>query len=189
MAVISDVELAVIIAEAGFSGKGAHNAFAYALAETGGHLDPRISNAEGNTPAGSIDRGLWMINNYWHREIPDFVAYNPRLAAVAVRRISADGTDWSQWVAVPDDADYQRAAAAFKAAGDKLPKGGNWATGPVGDAIGVVVDPIVTVAEMVKALYDAVAALTRGETWVRIAEVVAGLVLVFFSIRYIARET
>jgi len=32
-------------------------------------LDTRALNAKGNYPVGSIDRGLFQINSYWHKEV------------------------------------------------------------------------------------------------------------------------
>ena len=31
-------------------------------------LDPKNRNTRGNTPAGSVDQGLWMYNNHWQRK-------------------------------------------------------------------------------------------------------------------------
>lgn len=41
------------------------------------NLDPQ---AEHINPKGSIDRGLYQWNNYWHPEVSDEVAYNPEKA-------------------------------------------------------------------------------------------------------------
>ncbi len=36
-----------------------------------GLMSPETENAKGNYPVGSIDRGLYGINNYWHKEVSD----------------------------------------------------------------------------------------------------------------------
>lgn len=40
-------------------------------------LDPLRTNTKGNYPSYSIDRGLTMINTYWHKEVTDEQAFNP----------------------------------------------------------------------------------------------------------------
>lgn len=42
----------------------------------GDFLDPNRDNVTGNNPANSTDRGLFMINNYWHYEISDDCAHD-----------------------------------------------------------------------------------------------------------------
>jgi hypothetical protein len=46
------------------------------LADCESKLGLYKSNDKGNTPAGSIDRGVFMINNYWHKEVSDECAYD-----------------------------------------------------------------------------------------------------------------
>lgn len=48
------------------------------LANCESKLKPNNSNSKGNTPAGSVDRGLFQINSYWHKEVSDSCAYDIR---------------------------------------------------------------------------------------------------------------
>lgn len=58
--------------------------------ETAWTLDPFTNNAKGNTPAGSIDRGLFGINDHWHKEVANEQAYNPEWATRwTIERINA----------------------------------------------------------------------------------------------------
>jgi len=43
-------------------------------------FNPRATNKKGNTPSWSVDRGLYMWNDYWHPEISDQCAFNPECA-------------------------------------------------------------------------------------------------------------
>lgn len=44
--------------------------------------DPNASNTKGNYPPGSIDRGIWQINDYWHPEVSDQCAYDIECSSV-----------------------------------------------------------------------------------------------------------
>jgi hypothetical protein len=79
---------------AGFRGKGLRDAIAVALAESGGNTHAVGTNSD---TWRSRDRGLWQINDHWHKEVSDAAAFNPSTAAAAAYRISAHGTDWHQW--------------------------------------------------------------------------------------------
>lgn len=39
------------------------------IADCESKLNPLAVNGKGNKPVGSVDRGLYMINDYWHKEI------------------------------------------------------------------------------------------------------------------------
>lgn len=39
-------------------------------------LDRLKTNSRGNYPVNSTDRGIFMINDYWHSEVPDECAFN-----------------------------------------------------------------------------------------------------------------
>jgi hypothetical protein len=47
---------------------------------TGSEIPTDRSNSEGNEPEGSVDRGMWMINSYWHPTVTDECAYDWRCA-------------------------------------------------------------------------------------------------------------
>jgi hypothetical protein len=48
------------------------------LAHCESTMNPSASNSIGNKPVGSIDRGLFQINDYWHPNVSDECAYNLR---------------------------------------------------------------------------------------------------------------
>jgi hypothetical protein len=80
---------------AGFSGLNLVTATAVALAE--GWWNTGRNNSTGNTPAGSVDRGLFQINSYWHSEVSDTCAADPLCNAKEALRISSGGTNFNQW--------------------------------------------------------------------------------------------
>jgi len=57
-----------------------------ALCESG--LDP---DATRENPDGSVDRGLYQWNSYWHPEISDACAYTPECATRAFCKAVKDG--------------------------------------------------------------------------------------------------
>jgi len=46
---------------------------------------------------GSIDRGLWQVNDCYHPGTSNRCAYEPRCNAGAMRQISSGGTNWRPW--------------------------------------------------------------------------------------------
>ncbi len=66
-------------------------AVAVGMAESG--CNP---SATGQNP-GSVDRGLWQINSYYHSEVSDACAYQAQCNANAAWNISSKGTDWTPW--------------------------------------------------------------------------------------------
>jgi hypothetical protein len=78
-------------------------AIAVAIGES--RLDPQNNylNPGGSAP-GSIDRGLYMINDYWHPTISDTCAYDWRCNLKEARKIYDDrkritGNGWEAWYA------------------------------------------------------------------------------------------
>jgi hypothetical protein len=81
---------------------------AVALAESGGNTTARnVVNNPGSVAHQSIDRGLWQINSYWHREVSNFDADEPYKATGHAFRISGLGLDFSPW-SVFTSGSYQR---------------------------------------------------------------------------------
>lgn len=68
---------------AGWSGSDLITAIAICLAESSG--DDHATNANLD---GSLDRGLWQINNRYHSEVSDTTAFNPQGNADAAHEIS-----------------------------------------------------------------------------------------------------
>lgn len=93
MPLLTDAQIAQYAISAGFTVNGtAPMAVAIALAESGGNSGATHVNSD-----GSIDRGLWQINNRYHAEISDVQAFNPASAAAAAYAISNRGANWKQW--------------------------------------------------------------------------------------------
>lgn len=60
-------------------------------------FDPNRINDKGNTPTYSIDRGIFMINDYWHKEVSDECAYNVRCSTEWTIQMINNGRQ-SEWV-------------------------------------------------------------------------------------------
>jgi len=53
-------------------------------------LNPERKNDKDNHPFWSIDRGVFMINDYWHAEVSDECAYDLRCSTLwAIKRINS----------------------------------------------------------------------------------------------------
>jgi hypothetical protein len=73
-------------------------AVAIGLAESS--CNPSAQGDNGPTSgcgSGSVDRGLWQINNCYHSEVSDSCAYQVQCNADAAFNISAKGYDWTPW--------------------------------------------------------------------------------------------
>ncbi len=126
MARLTMRQVARVVLDAGFSGEGAAKAVAVAWAESSGITNARNVNSDSHR---SVDRGLWQINSYWHREVSDACADDPACAAKAAFRISNGGGDWSQWATWPSPASGHLSAAR-RAVG--APAAGGGMVTPVG---------------------------------------------------------
>jgi len=105
-------QVAQIAYDAGFRGDGLIKAIAIGWAESS--FIPDNFNVHNNTPP-SRDRGLWEINDFYHKEVTDACAYDPVCAAGQVYRISKGGTDWHEWTTYGGDRynqEYPKAVAA-----------------------------------------------------------------------------
>jgi hypothetical protein len=108
--------LAVAAAQAGFTGQGLRLAVAVGLAESGGNPTARGPNPPTpGCPAGSLDQGAWQLNNCNHPEVSDTCADDLACAAVATYRISAAGSDWSEWTTYSSGAYRAQLAVADQA--------------------------------------------------------------------------
>lgn len=93
MSVIAFVDLVPLLANAGFSsGTSQATGIAIVAAESG--RDPSAKHV--NTD-GSVDRGLWQINDRSHPEVTDAQAFDPVEATAAAFKISNGGTNYSPW--------------------------------------------------------------------------------------------
>ena len=90
-------------------------AVAVCLAESGGNCGAKYVNA-----GGSIDRGLWQINDYWHKEVTDSCAYNCACNGKEAYRISSSGTSWTPWATYNSGAYKSHLSAAQAACAKRL---------------------------------------------------------------------
>jgi septal ring factor EnvC (AmiA/AmiB activator) len=113
MALVAFIDLVKLLDDAGFPGGTAQaNGIAVVAAESG-----RDPSAKGTNTDGSIDRGLWQINNKFHAEVTDDCAYDPVCATAAALKISNGGLDYTPWSAFTNGA-YKNHLEAAKVALD-----------------------------------------------------------------------
>jgi hypothetical protein len=65
------------------------------LAESGGKTD--AVGDVGIPGPGHQSNGIFQFNTYWHPEVTQAMAFNPKQAAIEAFRVSDGGTNWSQW--------------------------------------------------------------------------------------------
>lgn len=159
-------------------------AIGVAMAESGG--DTQAKNTSGNSPA-STDRGLFQINDYWHKEVSDACAFNAECNTKSAVRISGNGRSWSQWATFePGIGDkYKEEARRAIAQADNAvfsPKteggdggglGINFPDIPVGSAIGDIVKFI--------------ARLFEPEFWLRVGKALLGFIFLLFGVQVLMK--
>merc|ERR1719421_255088 len=67
-------------------------AVAVAMAESSLNCGATNTNVD-----GTVDRGLWQINDYWHPEVSDSCAFDCQCNAKGAYDISSGGRDWTPW--------------------------------------------------------------------------------------------
>lgn len=99
MSVVAFIDLAQLVADAGFpGGEPQANTVAIVTCESGrdSAFRHQITGDPAKNPAvGSWDRGLCAINSYWHPEVSDACADDPVCALREMLRITNRGTDFS----------------------------------------------------------------------------------------------
>ena len=111
---------ATVASRAGFSGERLVTAVAVGMGESS--CRPDAHNANGPTkgcPNGSVDRGLWQINNCWHPSVSRSCAYDAQCNANAAHRISGKGSNFKPWVAYTNGS-YKKYLAEARAAVSRL---------------------------------------------------------------------
>lgn len=78
--------------DAGFDRNNAIIAVAVAWAESSGNINACLYNPGSN----SWDRGILQINNYYHSEVTDKQAFDPKQAFIETKRISK-GSNFKEW--------------------------------------------------------------------------------------------
>jgi hypothetical protein len=188
---LSDLDIAKAAVAAGFRGTSVATAVAVALAESGGDPTQRNTNTD-----GSIDRGLWQINNKAHPDVTDAEADNPATAAKAAYKISQGGRSWRPWVAYTNGSYKRYANRAAKAGAAALalnprdllaglPVVGGLADAPGMDAMAGLAKAVASVGSVV---IKAGEWIGNPRNWVRIAEVVGGAAAVAVGLVLISRS-
>ena len=119
---LSPVRIAELALAVGFTGEEVPMAVAIALAESRGR--PAIDNA-GLNEDGSVDYGLWQINDDAHgpKGFDPARARDPIYNAVWARRVYTDaGGSWSPWMVYRRETYRQHLAVATAAAGIAAPR-------------------------------------------------------------------
>ena len=76
-------------------GESAKDALCIAKMESGFRADAR--NSWGNTPAGSVDRGVFQLNSHWQSNISDEEAYDAKSNIAHAKAIHDSWGGWSAW--------------------------------------------------------------------------------------------
>ena len=108
---ISMSQVASYWKRAGGSTSSCPTAVAVAWAESRGDVKAKGYNSN------SIDRGLWQINNYWHRDVSDSCAFDAGCNARAALRISSGGSRWTPWATYNDGLHHRWMSDARRACG------------------------------------------------------------------------
>ena len=108
---ISMSQVASYWKRAGGSTSSCPTAVAVAWAESRGDTKAKGYNSN------SVDRGLWQINNYWHRDVSDSCAFDAACNAKAAVRISSGGSRWSPWATYNDGLHHRWMNDARRACG------------------------------------------------------------------------
>jgi hypothetical protein len=173
MARLTDNELAIIVLGSGWTGRDAAIAFSVAKAESGGITD-RVGIIDHD------DLGLFQINRRYHPEV-DRINWrngwdNARLAHDIWSR-----RGWGEWNTFKNGS-YLRfmgsAEAAIKAnPGGTIPLPGHPGLGSIPGA------------EQFSNVLDFLNLASNRNTWIRIGEVAAGILMVGFGLVYFAKPT
>jgi hypothetical protein len=170
---LSDQQIALLAYRAGARNKpGAQDltlAVAIALAESDG--DPSVTHKNSDS-RGTTDLGLWQINNYWHRDL--LAKYNwsdPQANANMMWIIKTQRGGWGQWSTFNSGRFFQYMPRAIDAAAavmggqvPTLPGATDTSTGDMG------------------AGSSATANITNPHTWLRVAMIGSGAVLVLIAL-------
>ena len=173
MPTLSDQQIALYAYRAGFRNKtGAQDltlAVAIALAESGG--DPSVTH-KNSDKHGSTDLGTWQINNYWHRDL--LAKYNwsdPAANAQMAYIIKTQRGGWSQWSTFNNGTFFRYMPRAINAAAAIM--NGQLPTMPG--------DTSIPTANMDSGS-SGISSLTSGHTWLRVAMIMAGGVLILVAL-------
>lgn len=113
MPTLSYAQVAQICYNAGFRDTGLVTAIAVAKAESGFNTTNRSKNTDSRK---TTDRGLFQFNSYWHSEISDACADDPKCSAEKAYFITGGGRNWTPWSAYKNASYLQYVVPARSAA-------------------------------------------------------------------------
>jgi hypothetical protein len=103
-------EIAKVAHQAGWRDENLIKAVAVALAESGGYTEATNTNSD-----GSIDRGLWQLNNKYQPQVSDACAFDPACATREAYKIYRDRSyTFNPWAAYTSGAYKKHLAAATR---------------------------------------------------------------------------
>lgn len=173
---LSDAQIALYAYRAGFRNTtGAQDltlAVAIALAESEGDTSVTHQNSDSHH---TTDLGVWQINNYWHRDL--LAKYNwsdPQANADMAYIIKTQRGGWSQWSTF-------NSGAFFK----YMPRAMNAAAAVMGGQVPTMPGDTQTPAANMD---NGSSGITSGHTWLRVAMITAGGVLVLVALALLGWE-
>jgi hypothetical protein len=166
-------QLAAIWVRAGGNAAFAPIAAAIAMAESSGN-----PNAIGHNTNGSIDRGLWQINSVHGGQSTT----DPLANAKAAVAISNNGKTWSPWVTYNTGAYKKYLSGAQTAAGPLQSDPVTAAASTAAGAVTGVIDTATSVADFLGKLAD-------PKLWLRILEVIGGVILLAMGLFTLSGRT
>lgn len=149
--------------------KKTEQAIAIVLAESGGKTDARNHNTD-----GSIDRGIFQINNKAHPEVSDACADNPACASRAAYKISNGGTNWHPWSTFNQGKAKVDGSSSIPDAAVK---------DPIADAASGAGDAVASTGDALKTIGTFLASLGQAATWLHVIEVLGGVILLIMGLR------
>lgn len=153
-------------------GRNATIAIAIALAESGGRVDAK----GGPNSNGTYDWGLWQINEI-HKPsqfAKEAIWPNWQMAY----SISGNGTNWRPWSTFKNGKYLPFMGAAATAWQTARPISAVDVDKSTGIPVGGAVNDPATISTSPLAIFDV---LTQGETWVRVAMAIAGVMLILIA--------
>jgi len=179
MTILTDQQIASYAYKAGARNEiGAQDltlSVAIALAESGG--DTAVTHKNSDTRR-TTDLGVWQINNYWHRDLLAKYAWSdPAANAQMMWIIKTQRGGWAQWSTFNNGSFFKYMPRAIKAA--EAVQSGTAQTLPQATN-----DP----AANMDSNSNATATLTSPNTWLRLAMIVTGGLLLLVALAMLGWE-
>jgi hypothetical protein len=162
---LTAAQIAGVAQQAGFSGNNLTIAVAVALAESGGN--PTATHYDSN---GSTDYGLWQINSV-HSSLLSGGTWSDPLSNAKMAYSVWQGSGWQAWSTYKSGAYLPNMGAAALASGNP--------------DLTATTGGTTTASNPLSGLQSFLDILGNPDTWVRIAEVIAGAILVIMGLKAI----